>query len=63
VELVNEGGAAAEVFVEVCDAARAQPARTTTAKAAAALDQPKGFTGFMQDNSTREAAAKIKRQQ
>jgi hypothetical protein len=60
-ELVNGGGAAAGVFVEVCDAACVQPARATAARAAAALDQPKGFTQFMQDNSTGEAVAKMMR--
>jgi hypothetical protein len=54
-ELVNGGGTAAGVFVEVCDDARVQPAKATAARAAATLGQPKGFTRFMQDNSTRGA--------
>ena len=43
----------------VCATARDQPVRATAPRAAAAASQAIGLTGFMQDNSTSQAATKI----
>src|SRR5208282_2160763 len=57
--LVNGDEALGRWLVAVCATARDQPIRATAPRAAAAASQAIGFTGFMQDNSTTQAALKI----
>jgi hypothetical protein len=58
--LVNVDEVMGGLALVVCDAARSQPARPAAVTAAAAARQAIGLTGFMDDNSTSAAAAKIR---